>query len=110
MTNGHNSDANSEVIADVAARMRAIRRSRKALNEDAAEQRQRLRDAGIEPKAFDLVLRIADLEDEAARQNYMDSFAEAWDTLGTGGQLDWVSIIEGEASEIDEVDPPEAAA
>ncbi len=110
MTNGHNSSANADIIKSVAGKMRDIQTKRKALSEQAAKQRERLKDAGVEKHAFGLVLRIADLEDEAARQNYMDSLAECWGTLGVGGSLDWITAIESEdAGEPDEPTAPEDA-
>ena len=108
---GHNketSEMNRDVIASVAKHFREIGAARAKLNERASKQRDRLKDAGIEPAAFKLVLQIADLEDEASRQHYMDSLAATWETLGVGGALDWVSAVEA-VEEGDEVTAPEDA-
>lgn len=106
----HNVANRDAIMREVGAELRRIKVDRKDLNEDAGEARKRLRDIAVEPKAFELALRIADLEDAEARNNYMTAFQESWDALAPGGQLDFVSAMVENPNQPDhEVTEPEAA-
>jgi hypothetical protein len=106
---GHNSGATAKieldpatakVVTSVADEFRAIKAARAKLTERAAKQRDRLTAAGLEPAAFALALRMADLEDQAAQANYMASLSTTWTALDVEtGQLDWVQNIEIEDAE-----------
>jgi uncharacterized protein (DUF362 family) len=90
-TNAH-APVDVKVLKAVAERMRALQEARVVLNADMADQRKRLRDMGIEPKAYALALRIADLDDAAAKNNYMRSFSDSFSALSDGGQIDWLDV------------------
>ena len=106
---GSNSAAHKKMQRECADGLRRIAATRKELNEEAGEIRQRLRDAGIEPKAFDLVMKMRDLEDKSAVNQYMRTLRDGWEALEVGGQLDFISIeIEQSDEEQDAVSEPEA--
>lgn len=84
-TAGHNSAGLHKVIRECAASMEQIDGQRKALNEEAAEIRERLRDAGIQTKTFDLARRIKSMEAEG-RSDYLDSLRTNFAALLPGGQ------------------------
>ena len=69
--------------------MLEIKEERKGLNERAGDIRTRLKESGIQTKAFDFAVRCYEMEQEA-RENYMDSLSLVFDTLEIGQQLDWV--------------------
>ncbi len=78
------------VLKDIAAKFRGIKDERKLLTEEAAAQRERLTDMSIQPAAFMLAMRIADLEDQASKNQYMSSFSKSWKALSAEGQMDWI--------------------
>jgi ribosome modulation factor len=92
-TAGHNSKERAKIIQTCAEQMRGIKATRKELNEDAGEIRQRLKDAGIPTEAFDAALRLADMEDIAARDTFLDGLRESAEALGIGESLDWVNFV-----------------
>ena len=103
-----NSAAHRKMQQECAAGLRDIADQRKALNQEAGEIRERLRDAGVEPKAFALVMKMADLEDKSAVNQYMSTLRDGWEALEVGGQLDFVSVeIEQDNAEQDAVSAPE---
>lgn len=88
----HNVKSRTAILAECGEQFRGIQAERSALNEQAGEIRTRLKEIGVEPKAFMAALRCADMEKEG-QDKYMDTFQEAFNALGSGGQLDWVSAL-----------------
>lgn len=84
-TAGHNVAGLHKLIRESAATMEQIDGQRKALNEEAAEVRERLRDAGVQTKTFDLARRIKSMEAEG-RSDYLDSLRTNFAALLPGGQ------------------------
>lgn len=89
-----NMKARNEIQRECAQRMREIKAERKDLNEDAAAIRERLQEAGINVKAFEAALRLADAEDTAARDDYLDGLRESLEALGVGEQGDFIAYNE----------------
>lgn len=83
------------LIQECAQDMLEIKRQRAELNEQAADIRERLRDAGVQTRAFDYALRVQQMEQEA-RDEYMDSLRESFGALGIGGQLNFLDAAESE--------------
>lgn len=88
-TNGANKAHNiadvSKLIRDCAREMIEIKEARKELNERAGEIRQRLRDSGVETKAFEFAVRVSEMEQEA-KGNYIDWLRVSFEALGVGQQ------------------------
>lgn len=103
----HNSKSIKEIRNECAKEMRRINSARKDLNEDAAGVRERLNDNGINVKAFMAALRVSDMEDVTARNNYLDELADSLKDLGMGEQLDFIAHDEAQAAP-SEVNEPEA--
>ena len=104
VTKNHNVKSRGLILAEIGAEFRQINAERARQNDRAGTQRKRLRELDVNPQAFLLTLRLADLEDGAARDSWMDAFHEAWSALGIGGQLDWIA-----AAGNDEAQPHELA-
>ena len=100
-----NMDAVHRVIDECAAGFRRITAERKELNEQAGDLRERLRDAGIDPKPFMAALRVADFEDQAARNEYMTAYQITYERLATGGQMDWVAAVANQAPDDGDMRP-----
>ena len=81
----HNVADLKKLINECADGMTTIQKARADLNEDAGDIRKRLRDAGVEVKAFDAALRIRHMEAEA-RAQYTDSLQLAYEALSVGDQ------------------------
>ncbi len=82
----HNSKERGKIIAECAVEMRSIIKVRKQCNDDAGDIRERLRDNGINVPSFQAALRLAEMEDGAARDTYIDGLKEAFTALGIGQQ------------------------
>jgi hypothetical protein len=93
-TAGHNSGERAKIMQECAEQMRGIKAERKELNDRAGEIRKRLEDAGINVKAWEAMLRIADMDDQAARDSYVDGLQEAYSALAPGQTLDFVSVLD----------------
>lgn len=89
----HNSASRKKIMSECAHQMREIKSQRAELNEQASDIRSRLRDNGIDVKSFEAALRLADMEDEGARDVYIDGLREAFAALGIGQQL---SMFDGD--------------
>lgn len=89
-----NSAMRTDVLRECATHMRRIQSARAILNEDASGVRERLRNINVDPKAWLFSLRIIDMEDAAARDAFLDTVRETFDSMGEGGQLDWVKTQE----------------
>lgn len=85
----HNVEALKKLLRECGGEMLKIKERRKELNAEAAEIRQRVKDAGVQVDSFDRALKIAELEAEA-RASYMDSFRVAYEALVEGEQMDWL--------------------
>lgn len=82
------------IIAECVGGWRDIVKERQALNEQAGEIRERLRNAKIDPKAVLHAVRLAEMEDQAARAGYVDDLHLTFEALGLGEQLDWIKAHE----------------
>lgn len=82
----HNVRGRQTAIRECSAQMADIKEERKGLNERASDVRERLRNLGIDPKAFDAGFRILGMEDEGQKQ-YLDSLKEVFDALPIGSQV-----------------------
>lgn len=93
-TDGANKDHNvkdlNKLVSESAREMLAINAQRSGLNVQASEIRKKLREAGIQTKAFDYALKISEMEAEG-RDSYMDSLRLCWGGLQIGEQLDWLA-------------------
>lgn len=81
----HNVKDLNKLIRECAKEMIAIKEQRKDLNEQAGEIRQRLRDSGVETKAFEFAVRVSEMEQEA-KDNYIDWLKVSFGALGVGQQ------------------------
>ena len=82
---GHNVNDLKKVIRECAKEMGEIKGERAELNERAGEIRERLRNAGVQTKAFDFACKVREMEQEA-RDDYLDSLRINFDALGVGAQ------------------------
>jgi len=82
---GHNVGDLKKIICECAQQMGEIKAERAELNERAGDIRTRLRDAGVQNKAFDFACKVAEMEEEA-RADYLDSLRINFDALGVGAQ------------------------
>lgn len=85
-TAGSNVRSLDTIRQECAQAIREINAQRAELNEEMGGIRERLRNAGIEPRSFMLALRIADMEDHAARDKHIEEIAETCRALGVGMQ------------------------
>jgi ribosome modulation factor len=81
----HNVAGTLKVIRECAAEAIRIKGMRKALNEEMAEVRERLRDNGVQTKTFDLAVKLKEMEPEAQGE-YIDSLRLNFEALSIGGQ------------------------
>ena len=81
----HNVANLNKVIKRSAVDMLQIKRERGGLNKRAGDIRTRLKDAGVQTKAFEFAIRLQDMEQEA-RDSYLESLRLNFDALGIGGQ------------------------
>lgn len=88
----HNVAGIHKVMQQEAAKFFQIKAQRKALNDEAAESRQRLRDHGIQTKVFEHHLRLRELEPEA-QQEWVDQAKLVMDALPIGTQLDMLDTV-----------------
>lgn len=86
-TKGHNVGDTQKLIRNCAQEMTRIKNERRALNEEASDIRQRLREAEVQPKAFEFALRLYD-QDQEVRDEYLDQLRVNFEALGIGGQGD----------------------
>jgi len=86
---GRNSVDIEQLIRTCCDDMSPIMAARENLNKDAADVRQRLKDAGVHIPTFDLALRIHRMEDKAAQLSYQEGLSIAFKALGLGetGQM-----------------------
>ncbi len=96
----HNVANLNKIIKECAVEMSRIKRERGDLNEQAGDIRARLKDAGVQPAAFDFALRVQGMEQEA-RDNYLESLRLNFDALGIGLQSDmfWDTDLESDAEQ-----------
>ena len=94
----HNVANLNKVIKECAVEMKQINVERGDLNERAGDIRTRLKDAGVQPAAFQFALRIQDMEQEA-RDNYLDSLRLNFDALGIGMQGDMFAPMADETEQ-----------
>lgn len=85
---GHNIGDVTKIIRECAAAMNDIDNKRAELNEEAGDIRTRLKDAGVQTKAFDYARRLYKMEQEA-RGSYMDDLRLSMEALGMGEQGDF---------------------
>ena len=83
----HNIADINKLISECAGQMIDIKEERKALNERAGKIRTRLRDAGVQTKAFEFALKVSSMEPEA-KDEYLDSLKVNFMALGIGAQGD----------------------
>lgn len=82
---GHNVADLNKLITECAEQMLDIKAQRKELNEQAADVRERLRDAGVQTKPFEFALKLKEMEREG-RNEYLDNLRLSFDALGIGSQ------------------------
>ena len=84
-----NADARADVMRECASDMEDIIEQRHAINQKAGKIRERLRECGHDVPSFMAALRLKGMEDDAARDTYIEGLREAFLTLniGTQGQL-----------------------
>lgn len=84
------------LINECRTAMNEIAEQRKELNEQAADIRERLRDAGIQVKAFEFSRRLYNMEIEA-RASYLDDLHVSMEAMGIGEHGDFFQATGGEA-------------
>ena len=82
---GHNSGDIDKLIQDSAVAMIAIVDQRKQLNDQASEIRKKLREAGVQTRAFEFAVRVHQMEDEA-RGSYVEWLKVGFSALGISQQ------------------------
>lgn len=87
----HNAGMRKDIMRDCAQSMRRIIAQRKELNEEAGDIRKRLRDCDINVKAWEAALRLSDMDDDEARNSYLDGLREAFEAIGTGQMVSMFS-------------------
>jgi uncharacterized protein (UPF0335 family) len=97
----HNEKEIPALIRKCAREALEIKDQRKELSSQMADIRQRLRDSGVETKAFEFAVKVREMEREA-QENYIDWLRISFESLGIGGQ----SSLFPEAAELDQ---PKAA-
>lgn len=88
----HNVAGLHKLIRAEDAKFTQIEDKRAALNTEAAESRQRLRDAGLQTKVFEHHRRLLKLEEEA-QQAWLDDQALIMEALPIGTQLDLLETV-----------------
>jgi uncharacterized coiled-coil DUF342 family protein len=107
----HNAGMRKDIMRECAESMRGIKAQRSELNEQAGDIRKRLRDCAINVKAWEAMLRLADLDDDTARNDYIDGLREAHDALMPGQTGDLFTPMEAaEKSEPDYLAEPAESA
>lgn len=89
----YNSKARLKIKHQCAVAMRDIKAKRKELNEEMADIRTRLRDNQMDPKALEAAMRVWDMDDENARDTFLTELQESYESLGAGGQMDWIATL-----------------
>lgn len=84
-TKDHNVGDINKLIRNCAQEMTRIKKERKDLNEQAADIRDKLRESGVQPKAFDFALRLYE-QDAEVRNEYLDNLRLNFEALGIGAQ------------------------
>lgn len=102
-TKGHNIADLKKLIRNCAQEVVGIKTERQGLNERMGDIRKRLKDSGVQPKAFDFAVRVLELEAEA-RAEYLDNLSINFEALGIGGQAD-MFLVKDEAGDEAEHDP-----
>lgn len=97
---GHNSEGMKKIICECAGIALSIQEERKRLNEQMGDIRQRLRDAGVQTRAFDFACKVRQMESEAQGE-YLDSLRINFDALQIGGQGEMFLATVGEAQDGD---------
>lgn len=92
----HNVGNLHKLIRECASDMVEIKEARKDLNERAGEIRQRLKEAGVQTKAFDFAVRLREMEQEA-RDDYLDSLRVNFEALSIGQQGEMFAVAEARA-------------
>ena len=82
---GHNVADLAQLIRESAGTVVAIKGERHKLNERMGKVRKRLREAGVETKAFEFAVRVAEMEEEI-RTHYVDQLRVNFEALDIGGQ------------------------
>ena len=93
----HNVKELTKLIRSCATEAVEIKRERQALNERASDIRKRLRESGVETKAFDFAVRLKEMEGEA-QGNYIDWLKVSFEALGIGAQADMFPKAEAGAT------------
>ena len=97
-TKGHNVADVNKLIRDCASSFLDIKKQRKELNEEAADIRERLRESGVQTKAFDFAVRVMEMEAEAQAE-YLDNLRVNFEALGIGAQSEMFAAAEGAGEE-----------
>jgi uncharacterized protein (UPF0335 family) len=94
---GHNVADLKKLIRECASQMVEIKTERQELNERAGDIRTRLREAGVQTKAFDFAVKLQEMEQEA-RDEYIDNLRVSFDALGMGAQAELFPAASAEAA------------
>lgn len=93
-----NSAERAKIIQECAQAMRGIHSQRKDLNEEAGEIRERIKNLGMPVKAWEATLRVVDMDDEAARDAFMDGMRESFQALKPGQSVDFLDHMPKQAA------------
>lgn len=97
VSKSHNVKELTKLIRECATSMVEIKGERQELNERAGDIRKRLRESGVETKAFDFAVRLKEMEGEA-QGNYIDWLKVSFEALGIGAQADMFPKAEAGAT------------
>jgi hypothetical protein len=95
-TIGHNVADLHKLIRNAASEMTQIKKERAALNERAGDIRTKLKESGVQVKAFEFALRLYEQEPEA-RNEYLDNLRINFEALSIGAQSEMFPELKGEA-------------
>lgn len=93
---GHNAADEARIRLECAQGLRQIKAERRALNEQAQEIRERLRNNNIDVKSLEAAIRILDMKDSNARDVYVDGLRLSFEALGYGEQASMLTVFDKE--------------
>jgi ribosome modulation factor len=89
----HNAGERAKIMREAAAEIIRLKAQKASIQEQIAEQRGRIKSLDIKAIDFNVAMRLMELEAED-RDKSLDGLREAFEALGVGQQLDWVSGID----------------
>ena len=94
---GSNSKERRAIVAEVVANTIRLKAQKAEIQAQITEERGRIKSLGIKAIDFNVALRLYELEVED-RNSSLDSIRECCEALGMGETVDWVKVVENEAT------------